>query len=130
MIPLLALIKPRYHLSFVTVAVAALLFADPVDITVAEKLWWLYISFNVLLYGGIYTFNDIADRQEDAHQAVKRLRPIPAGRLSVARAAVLATGFCAAGMLAAVFWLPVPVLGCYAANARPRRDSARRIGRA
>ncbi len=75
MMPLLALIKPRYHLSFVTVAVAALLFADPVDITAAEKLWWLYISFNVLLYGGIYTFNDIADRQEDAHHAVKRLRP-------------------------------------------------------
>ena len=80
---LLALIKPRYHASFVTVAVGALLFAEPPTAALASRLAALYLSFTVLFYGGIYTLNDLADRVEDARHPVKRLRPIASGRLGM-----------------------------------------------
>ena len=111
----IALVKPRYHVSFATVVVAALLFADPIDVS----LWWrlaaLCLSFNVLLYSGIYIFNDIADRTADARHPIKRMRPIASGRLAVATAAALATTMCAAGTAFAAILFPPPILGCYAA---------------
>jgi 4-hydroxybenzoate polyprenyltransferase len=64
------LVKPRYHASFVTVAVGALLFAESFDALLVLRLAALYVSFNVLLYGGIYTFNDIADRAADARRTL------------------------------------------------------------
>ena len=74
---IVALVKPRYHVSFVTVVVGALLFAELPDRALAGRLVMLYVSFNVLLYGGIYTFNDIADRAADSRHPVKRTRPSP-----------------------------------------------------
>ena len=112
---LLALLKPRYHASFVTVAVAALLFAEAPDLTLALRLAVLYVSFNVLLYGGIYTFNDIADRVADARHPVKRLRPIASGRLGVRTAAVIGAALCAAGVAAGALLLPLAILACYGA---------------
>ena len=112
---LVALVKPRYHASFVTVVVAALLFAERVDATVALRLLGLYISFNVLLYGGIYTFNDIADRAADARHPVKRLRPIASGRLSVAEAAAVASVMCVTGTLLAAIVFPPSMMACFAA---------------
>jgi hypothetical protein len=119
----LALVKPRYHLSFVTVAVGALLFADPIDGALALQLAMLYLSFNLLLYGGIYTFNDIADRAVDARHPAKKMRPIAAGRVSVAHAAVIGTVLCVSGGVLGVLVFPAPILACYGAilalNAAP-----------
>src|SRR3954470_22123409 len=44
----------------------------------------------------VYLANDVADRQSDAHHPLKRLRPVAAGRLAPAKAAV------AAAVLAAI----------------------------
>lgn len=112
---LIALLKPRYHASFVTVAVGALLFAEALDLTLVLRLAVLYVSFNVLLYGGIYTFNDIADRMADARHPVKKMRPIASGRLGVKGAAATGASLCAAGIAVAAALLPLPILGCYAA---------------
>ena len=114
---LIALLKPRYHLSFVTVAVGALLFAPAIDGELAAKLAGLYISFNVLLYGGIYTFNDIADRKEDARHPIKRTRPVASGRIGVRTAVLIAAGLCGSGILLAVALFSPAILACYAAIA-------------
>ena len=92
----LALVKPRYHLSFAGVALGAVLFARDPDLALALRLAALYLSFNVLLYGGIYTFNDIADRAADAAHLDKRRRPIASGRLPVRTAAMIAACLIAA----------------------------------
>ena len=114
---LLALLKPRYHASFLTVAIAALLFAPRIDGALVRSLAVLYLSFNVLLYGGIYTFNDIADRAADARHPRKRTRPIASGRLSVRRAAAIAGALCVSGFAIAVLCYPPPILACFAAIA-------------
>lgn len=111
----LVLLKPRYHASFLTIAIGALLFAGTPDRTLALRLAVLYVSFNVLLYGGIYTFNDIADRADDARHPAKALRPIASGRIGVATAAAAGAALCAAGVAVAVVFLPPPILACYAA---------------
>lgn len=112
---IIALVKPRYHVSFVTVIVGALLFAEIPDRALAGRLVMLYVSFNLLLYGGIYTFNDIADRAADSRHPVKRTRPIPSGRLTVARAAIIAASMTASGVALGAWLFPIPILGCYAA---------------
>ena len=112
---LVALIKPRYHASFVTVAVGALLFAEPPTAALAWRLAALYLSFTVLFYGGIYTLNDLTDRLEDARHSVKRFRPIASGRLGVRAAATIAAALCGLGLALAVAIFPPPVLACYAA---------------
>ena len=112
---LITLTKPRYHASFATVAVAALLFAPILDTSVLARLAALYVSFNVLLYGGIYTFNDIADRDADARHPLKRFRPVASGVLGVRAATAIACALSAAGIASAVWLFPAPVLACYAA---------------
>src|SRR5687767_6783039 len=107
---LLVLLKPRYHASFLTIAIGALLFAGTPDRTLALRLAVLYVSFNVLLYGGIYTFNDIADRADDARHPAKALRPIASGRIGVATAAAAGAALCAAGIAIAVMFLPPSIL--------------------
>jgi 4-hydroxybenzoate polyprenyltransferase len=112
---LLVLVKLRYHASFVTVAAGALLFAESLDALLVLRLAALYVSFNVLLYGGIYTFNDIADRAADARHPVKRMRPIAAGRLGVDRAAAIGAALCVSGIVLGVALFPAPILACYVA---------------
>lgn len=111
----LVLLKPRYHASFLAIAIGALLFTEVPDRALALRLALLYVSFNVLLYGGIYTFNDIADRADDARHPTKALRPIASGKIGVATAAAIGTALCAAGIALAVAFLPPPILACYAA---------------
>ena len=111
----LALVKPRYHLSFAGVALGAVLFARDPDLALALRLAALYLSFNVLLYGGIYTFNDIADRAADAAHLDKRRRPIASGRLPVRTAAVIAACLIAGGLLSGAALFPGPVVLTYAA---------------
>jgi len=48
----------------------------------------LYLSFNVGLYGGIYTLNAISDAEDDKCDAAKCHRPIPSGDVSVRGAAI------------------------------------------
>ena len=111
----LALVKPRYHLSFAGVALGALLFARDPDLTLLLRLAALYVSFNVLLYGGIYTFNDIADRAADAAHQEKRRRPVASGRLPVRTAALICASLIAAGLVSGAILFPGPIVLIYAA---------------
>lgn len=48
-----------------------------------------------------YVLNDICDRENDAHHQVKKLRPIPSGRISLPAAGFLAVLFLALSLLTA-----------------------------
>lgn len=60
-----------------------------------------------LVCSGVYLFNDILDRREDAAHPVKRFRPIASGEVPV-RLASFAAAILAAAGLAAAFALPFP----------------------
>lgn len=96
------LFKFRYHLSYASVILGALIFADPRSIDLAGPLAALYLCFNVLLYGGIYTLNDVADLESDRRHPAKSRRPIASGQISVRAALVFAAVTIALGLAAAV----------------------------
>jgi decaprenyl-phosphate phosphoribosyltransferase len=111
----LALVKFRYHVTFVNVAFGALIFAEHLDLGLACRLLTLYVSFNVLLYSGLYTINDLADRESDTRHPLKRHRPIPSGRVSVRIAARWASVFLFSGIGSGAFFFGTPVVWCYLA---------------
>src|SRR3989304_746319 len=74
------LIKPKFHITFIMVILGAFLFAPAISPSLFLTLLFLYLSFNVLLYGGIYTLNDIIDVESDKKSLLKKTRPLPAGK--------------------------------------------------
>src|SRR3989344_6418396 len=80
------LIRFRSHLTFGIVLIGALFFADKINISIIPTLFLLYIAFNVLMYGGLYTMNEIGDLESDKRHPVKNNRPLPSGRISVGHA--------------------------------------------
>ena len=80
-------IRFKYHHSFLVVVLGALLFSNsltslPSLLKLLQQLLMLYVSFNILLLGGLYTLNDIADAKSDEKHPLKKNRPIPSGRVS------------------------------------------------
>lgn len=113
--PYLALIKFRYHITFVNVIFGALLFAPVVGLPLVGRLLLLYLSFNVLLYGGIYTLNDLVDRDSDRQHPLKRLRPVAAGDVSERAAVAFGLGLIALGLITGLLLFSQTVLVCYLA---------------
>jgi len=111
----LELVKFRYHLTFINVVFGSLIFAPRIDADLARRLLVLYISFNVLLYSGLYTFNDLADRESDARHPRKRARPIASGRVSVRAGWTWVMIFLIAGFTTGALRFGVPILYCYLA---------------
>jgi 4-hydroxybenzoate polyprenyltransferase len=111
-----ALVKFRYHVTFINVAFGALIFAARLDGALVWRLFALYIAFNVLLYSGLYAINDLADRESDARHPLKRRRPIPSGRVSVAEAKRWAGLFVVSGLATGTLF-GTRILWCFAAAA-------------
>lgn len=110
-----SLVKFRYHLTFVNVMFGALIFAPRWDWLLAPRLLALYVSFNVFLYSGLYTINDLADRRSDSEHPLKRRRPIASGLVSLAEARAWAAVFLIAGLASGVFWFDASIAACYGA---------------
>ncbi len=98
LIEYLRLIKFYAHWSFFIIIVAALLFSDGVSQALLKSLVTLYFSFNVFLYGGIYTINGIADMKSDAETPLKRKRPLPSGKISSSSAKFFAVVLISLGL--------------------------------
>ena len=90
LVPFVRLIKFHYHVSFLGVIFAPLIFLKQLDWAVVWNYFCLYLSFNVLLYGGIYAVNDAVDVDSDRRHPIKRNRPVARGSMSVAAAVVFA----------------------------------------
>jgi len=111
----LAFVKFRYHVTFLSVVCGALLFAEAIDRGLVRQLVLLYGCFNVLLYGGIYTFNDIVDREADARHPGKRLRPVASGRVSPPAAAAFGTALTGSGLIGGWLLFDADVVACFVA---------------
>lgn len=111
----------NFHVSFISVVAGALLFAPPSAPLPIPEILKCYFLFNVLLYGGIYTFNDIVDISADAIHETKKNRPLPSGQIGIRRALL----FCVFLLGTSLFlsWLLFPrefmltMIGFLAANA-------------
>jgi len=96
----LRLLKPHRYIYFAefligyfTVVPTAAFIAD------ADMLLLIFISFNVLLYSGLYIVNDLIDLPRDRQHPVKKNRPIASGEIQPRTALVIAMLFILFGLL-------------------------------
>jgi 4-hydroxybenzoate polyprenyltransferase len=96
--PFLRVLRFKLHQNFAIVIFGSIFFGgnaydqydsniDVVCHRVADLLC-TYFSFNICLYGAIYTINEIADAEEDRNHPVKRFRSVPSGDLSQSTAII------------------------------------------
>ena len=93
------MIRFSYHITFVFTIAGALIFTEQLSYQLLISLLILYISFNVLLYGGLYTINDITDLKSDAKHSLKRKRPLPSKKISVKSALTFSSILITLGLL-------------------------------
>jgi UbiA prenyltransferase family len=95
----LTLIRFKFHLNFAFVIAGVISFTEQFDPHFFSSLLILYVSFNIFLYGGIYTVNAITDLAKDAQHPLKSNRPLPSGRISKSTATALALTLISCGLL-------------------------------
>lgn len=99
----------HFHISFITVLLGAFLFTPDISLLLLPKLFVCYLIFNVLIYGGLYTFNDIIDVKADAAHTIKKMRPIPTGKVSIRSAAYFCFFLISIGLFLGYFYLSIEV---------------------
>jgi 4-hydroxybenzoate polyprenyltransferase len=77
---------------------APLLFANQFREPLAVVQALLAMAAFCLLSSGVYLINDVMDRKQDLLHPIKRLRPVPSGRLSVPAAVFFGAMFLGAGL--------------------------------
>lgn len=100
----LKLFKFRYHISFICVIMGAVIFSSQPIFSLIKQLLLIYLSFNVFLYGGIYTLNDAADINSDKCHPKKKERPLASGAISIFSGFVFACIIMAIGLAIAYFY--------------------------
>ncbi|MDJ0619413.1 MAG: UbiA family prenyltransferase [Calothrix sp. MO_192.B10] len=100
----LEIIRLKFHLNFAFVILGAASFAPQIDVGLIFSLLVMYVSFNVCLYGGIYTINAITDFEKDSKHPLKKNRPLPSGRISKQSASLLAVCLITIGLLFGFFY--------------------------
>lgn len=93
------LFRFRYHLNYVSVVAGALFVPGAATAGLAGRLALLYISFNLLLYGGLYAFNEVTDLGSDRLHPTKRRRPVASGAITVREALFFSGVMTAAGLV-------------------------------
>ncbi|MFN2498068.1 MAG: UbiA family prenyltransferase [Pyrinomonadaceae bacterium] len=108
-----ALLRLHYHCSFVGVLPGALVVTRHWPALLVWKTFLLYLSMNLLLYGGLYSLNAITDAEGDSRHPFKQTRPVASGEISRMAAAVFAAGLIIAGFVTGWMWLGTEVLPVY-----------------
>ena len=93
----LEIIRLKFHLNFAFVILGATSFSERIDTGLIFSLLLMYLSFNVFVYGGIYTMNAITDLDKDSQHPLKCNRPLPSGRISKQSAIKLALSLMSIG---------------------------------
>ncbi|MGK7872799.1 MAG: UbiA family prenyltransferase [Xenococcaceae cyanobacterium] len=109
------LLKPLYHANFLFVILGIIYLEKPLERSMIFDVGLFYISFNIFLYGGIYTFNAWKDKEQDAAHPRKRERPVASGRISSTQAIITSIlGFCLAFTTAFLWFCPNILKGFFA----------------
>src|SRR3990172_3653486 len=109
----LKLIKPKFHITFLMVILGALLFAPAISPSLFLTFLFLFLSFNVLLFGGIYTLNDIIDVESDKKSLLKKTRPLPAGKIRISSALIFAAILISFGLLSGRLFFSISITQMY-----------------
>jgi decaprenyl-phosphate phosphoribosyltransferase len=109
----LALFRFHYHCSFIGVLLGVLVVTHRWSGPLAGRIFLLYLSLNVLLYGGLYTLNAITDADSDSRRPFKDSRPVACGAVSRKAAASFAAGLIIAGFVTGWAWLGLEVMPVY-----------------
>lgn len=109
----LRLIRFKAHFTYLGVVAAAIFFAGRIDSELIINLLLLYLSFSVLLYGGIYTINDVADLKADKANSLKKNRPLPSGKVTVNAALIFAALLISLGLISSYVLFGMKMLYIY-----------------
>ncbi len=110
-----SLLRFHYHCSFVGVLLGTLVVTRHWSGLLLWRTFLLYVSLNVLLYGGLYSLNAITDAEADSRHPLKRTRPVASGEISRKAAGAFAALLIVAGFVTGWGWfgshlMPVYVL--------------------
>ena len=108
-----ALLRIHYHCSFVGVLLGALVVTRHWPGLLFWRTFLLYVSMNVLLYGGIYSLNAITDADADSRHPLKQTRPVASGEISRLAAGVFAVVLMVAGFVTGWMWLGLEIIPVY-----------------
>lgn len=108
-----ALLRFHYHCSFVGVLLGVLIVTRHWSGPLVWRIFLLYVSLNVLLYGGLYSLNAITDAEADSRHPFKHSRPVASGATSRKAAGTFAAGLIVAGFVTGWAWLGLEVMPVY-----------------
>lgn len=108
-----ALLRFHYHCSFVGVLLGVLVVTHHWSGPLVWRIFLLYVSLNVLLYGGLYSLNAITDAEADSRHPFKHSRPVASGAISRKAAGTFAAGLIVAGFVTGWAWLGLGVMKVY-----------------
>ncbi len=108
-----ALLRFHYHCSFVGVLLGVLVVTRHWSGPLVWRIFLLYVSLNVLLYGGLYSLNAITDAEADSRHPFKHSRPVASGAISRKAAGAFAAGLMVAGFVTGWAWLGLEGMPVY-----------------
>lgn len=108
-----ALLRFHYQCSFVGVLLGVLVVTRHLSGPLIWRIFLLYVSLNVLLYGGLYSFNAITDAEADSRHPFKHSRPVASGAISRKAAGAFAAGLIVAGFVTGWAWLGLERMPAY-----------------
>jgi 4-hydroxybenzoate polyprenyltransferase len=108
-----ALFRFHYHCSFVGILLGALIVTRHWSGLLLWRTFLLYVSMNVLLYGGLYSLNAIMDAEGDSRHPLKQTRPVASGEISRKAAGVFGAGLIVAGFVTGWAWLGLESMPVY-----------------
>lgn len=104
--PYIDLLKLQYQVQFLEVIAGVLIVAPVFTSSLLFSLVLLFIASHLLMYGGLYTINDIKDIEEDRKNEHKRHRPLPSGQISSKVAMIYAATLIGSGLLIGYLFFP------------------------
>src|SRR5688572_6490149 len=107
------LLRFHYHCSFIGVLLGVLLVTRQPSGTLFWRIVLLYVSLNVLLYGGLYSLNAITDADADGRHPFKQTRPVASGAISRKAAGLFAIGLIVAGFVTGWAWFGLEGMPVY-----------------
>ncbi len=109
----ITLIRFKYHVTFISVILVSVLAAG-MSVSLIKELIILYISFNIMLYGGLYTINGLVDRESDANHPIKKHRPLPSRRITPESALAFSAIMIISSLIIAYFHFNLKMLFIFA----------------
>ena len=107
------LLKPHYQIQFIEVLFGVLLVGPSLTASLFLDLLILFVSSHLMLYGGLYTINDLRDIEEDRKNEHKKHRPLPSGRVQPIEAVAFALILILAALKTAYFFFGAGIFIVY-----------------